>query len=281
MEQRARQARTGLRVLGPLDPDYELDGGPEVVLGRDTGAGRACQGKGSCTDPAALDRPLQSAATGRRFTIRALLAALREAGAMPGGDADADAQLAGGLFKGVRVEDSRRAPEAAVPPQAALGLAHGAFARTVPASPEGLSACVARYRTECPTAFQALTRGAVGDQLQMTADVGRMGAGRIRRVEQSELYWANVYPYDELIGSMHNWGRMVLPPDAIAAGVRDHPRGVQRGRGDRQRRPGRGGVPVATGEGHAAEGRWTGRGRGSTTRWNRRSRAVPTTKGSW
>ena len=158
----------------------------------------------------ALDTPIQPPWAGpSSFTLQTLFDALRAAGVAPhGGYANASGLTAAEMDEAIAqlLVDalgtvSSSTTEEGVAPSHLLGMSEAKFPRVDPTDP----------------AFQGADISQYGTYVEMVADLARMGAGRIRRAQQCDIYWASVFPYlgHQVAGNFYEFGDLVPPPADI------------------------------------------------------------------
>ena len=161
-----------------------------------------------------LDRYIRPPGASEYFQLRKVFGALRNAGVAPHGTfqnpdgltEDQMDELVGDLLIQAVETLSTGATEEGVTPSALLALDEGTFPHVDP--------------TDAGVQKPAITK--VGTYIEMVADMARMGAGRIRRVRQCDIYWASLFPYGGEAATIvqdnfDGYGALVPKPSTVLA----------------------------------------------------------------
>lgn len=174
----------------------------------------------------ALDRPLRGRGVGRHRTLRALFASFRERGLLPHPlSAERDEAVASLLWR-VHASATAETPEEGVVPVSCIGITEGAYPRETPVTSAGIAACgggdgIPVTDTDGDGVADLLQDDvdAYGSYRQMVLEVAKMGAGRVRRVKASDIYYACLFPQAEVVDA-YVYGAEVPTPANILAGLR-------------------------------------------------------------
>lgn len=151
---------------------------------------------------------------GRPFTCRTLFAAARRHGVTPHGRGLTGDPIAAAIL--VNALARRRpgaTPEEDVLPCHLLGITEGDWARSSAATSDG------REEVDRGT-FQSDTIAKFGSNIQTGQDVAAMGAGRIRRLKQSDISYACLFPEAEVAPDFYLYGTEVPPPADLLQEIR-------------------------------------------------------------
>ena len=163
-----------------------------------------------------LDRYIRPPGASLYIQLREVFAALRKAGVVPHGsylnpeqltEDEMDELVADLVIEAVETL-STGATEEGVTPSAVLAVDEGTFPRVDPTDAEVQKPAISK----------------LGTYIQMVADLARMGAGRVRRVRQCDIYWASLFPYGGqgatiVRDNFDEYGALVPKPSVILAAL--------------------------------------------------------------